>query len=449
MSPSGIYPKGSLPGVRELAQLIGSEHVLDARRLSDASESRGISGTPRALVRPGSAAEVAAVLAWCYAHDVALVPRGGATGFSGGAVPRSDAEIVLELARLDRVRSFEPGLWRINVEAGLRTAQVARLARESGLFVPPDPGAAEQSQIGGNIATNAGGPHAFKYGVTSRWVSGIEAALAPGELVRFGGPLTKDVAGYDLRALLCGSEGTLGIITAAWLRLLPAPAEREVRVAFYADARQGGEAVMALLASGAQPAALDFLDGGALHAARSGFPGEIPPGAGFALLCETDAPGVDVAEPLAQRALRVAEVDARRLWRWRDGVSIAVSAVRGGKLSEDISVPVERLAEAVEATVEIGRRHGLDACSWGHAGDGNLHSTFMLERAQAVRAGDAARELFELAASLGGSVSGEHGMGQVKQPLHLDAGARAAHARIKLALDPKNLLNPGKKRFSA
>ena len=161
------------------------------------------------------------MLAWCYAHDVSVVPRGGGTGYAGGAVP--DGGVVLALERLNRVRSFDPLLWRIQVEAGVTTGDVRRLARENGLLFPPDPGAAEQSQIGGNIATNAGGPHAFKYGVTGEWVTGLEAAVPPGELVTVGGATRKDVAGYDLRSLLIGSEGTLGIVTAAWLRLVPAP----------------------------------------------------------------------------------------------------------------------------------------------------------------------------------------------------------------------------------
>ena len=162
------------------------------------------------------------MLAWCYEHDVPLTPRGGGSGFAGGAVP-VDGGVVLALDRLDRVRAFEPLLWRAHVEAGVRTKRVQQLARESGLLFPPDPGAPEQSQIGGNVATNAGGPHAFKYGVTGRWVTGLEAVVPPGEVIAVGGPIRKDVAGYDLKSLLIGSEGTLGIVTAAWLRLIPAP----------------------------------------------------------------------------------------------------------------------------------------------------------------------------------------------------------------------------------
>ncbi len=429
-----------------LVKIVGPENVREGVGVADASSSRGVEGRAEVLVRPGSAGEVAAVVAWCYANETPVVPLGGATGFSGGAVPLGPA-CVISLERLDRVRSFEPQLWRMNVEAGVRTAHVARLARENGLLYPPDPGAAEQSQIGGNVATNAGGPHAFKYGTTGAWVTGLEAVLAPGELVTVGGPVRKDVAGYDLRSLLVGSEGTLGIVTAVWLRLIPAPAARHVLRARYADAEQGCAAILRVLECGAQPAALEFLDAGA-HAHAGG--------SGFVVIAEADGSAEEAAaqrellrEALGADTEEVA--DRAALWRWRDGVSIAVTAARGGKLSEDICVPVERLAQAIEETVAIGARHGLEACSWGHAGDGNLHSTFLLDPGDAqqlARAEAAARDLFSLAVALGGTVSGEHGVGAVKRgalSLQWAPAAVAAHEAIKRALDPRGLLNPGKK----
>ncbi|MCW2970268.1 MAG: FAD-binding protein, partial [Solirubrobacterales bacterium] len=210
----------------ELSRLVGAEHVLDAPAASpynqDAARRRDVEGRADAVVLPGSAAEVAAVVAWCYEHDVPIVPRGGGTGLAGGAVA-THGGVVCSLERLRRVRELEPALWRMLPEAGVSTRNVQRLARENGLFFGPDPGASEQSQIGGNVATNAGGPHALKYGVTGAWVAGLEAVLAPGELVELGGWSAKDVAGYDIKSLLIGSEGTLGVITAVRLRLLPAP----------------------------------------------------------------------------------------------------------------------------------------------------------------------------------------------------------------------------------
>src|SRR5436190_9957463 len=257
-----------------LARAVG-DHVLAANPrayLRDATETQGLVGRADAVALPATTDEVAAVVRWCYANGVPVVPRGGGTGFAGGAVP-VDGGVVVGLERMTRVRAFEPLRWRVHVDAGMPTAALRRLVRESGLVFPPDPGAAESSQIGGNIATNAGGPHAFKYGVTGAWVTGLEAVVPPGDVVRVGGAVRKDVAGYDLLHLLVGSEGTLGIVTAAWLRLLPAPEAALPVGAFYADSAAGCDALERVLGNGLTVAALEFLDAATLELAGSAFPG--------------------------------------------------------------------------------------------------------------------------------------------------------------------------------
>ncbi len=448
---------------RELVTLLGAAAVLPGSTreyLSDATESRNVRGRADAVALPADPAGVAQVVRWCYDHDVAVVPRGGGTGFTGGAVP--DGGVVLGLERMRAVRSLEPGLWRAAVDAGLPTAVLRRRARESGLLFGPDPGAAEQSQIGGNIATNAGGPHAFKYGVTGAWVTGLEVVLAPGELVSIGGPVRKDVAGYDLKSLLIGSEGTLGVVTGAWLKLTPAPEAAYPVAAFHDSIESGCAAVRSVFASGLVAAALEYLDEGSVRAAAGAFPGDAPAGAKFLVIAEADGSAeeagrvrAELLEVLGEGSVAVhAPTEPRAvadLWRWRDGVSIAVTAQRGGKVSEDIVVPVDRLAEAIGGTLEIGARHGLEACSWGHAGDGNLHSTFLIDPAEpeeVERAEHAAEELFALAGRLGGSVSGEHGVGLVKRGAlarQWEPAAIAMHEAVKRTFDPKGLLNPGKK----
>jgi FAD/FMN-containing dehydrogenase len=298
--------------------------------------------------------------------------------------------------------------------------------------------------------------------VTGAWVSGLEAVVPPGRLVTVGGPVRKDVSTYDLRGLLVGSEGTLGIVTAAWLKLLPAPEAALPVAAFYGGADAGCNAIERVVGSGIRAAALEFLDAGTLAAAGASFPAPVPTGAAFLVVAEADgtvaeaaAVRDELAAALAEDALALHEPAAgaavAALWRWRDGVSIAVTAQRGGKVSEDIVVPLERLREAIAGTTEIGARHDLAAVSWGHAGDGNLHSTFLVARddeAGLERAEAAAGELFELALALGGSISGEHGLGYVKRA-HLarqcDAGTLELLRSIKRAFDPKGLLNPGKK----
>jgi glycolate oxidase subunit GlcD len=447
----------------DLRALLGRDRVEppSAAYLADAGEWRGLRGHADAVVFPESTEDVSSVLAWCSRHAVAVTPRGGGTGLAGGAVPL-DGGVVVALERMTAVRSFDPALWRIQLEAGVRTAQLHRLARENGLMFAPDPGAAEQSQIGGNIATNAGGPHAFKYGATRAWVSGLEAVLADGSLIELGGAIRKDVAGYDLIGLLCGSEGTLAVITAAWLKLAPAPEVVLPVVAIYPDTASGCAAISAVIGSGLRVAALDYLDAGSIAATAAGYPGELPAGAGFMVILEADG-GRDEAEllrdeareALAENAIACHAPASRRaidaLWSWRHGAGLQIGAERGGKVSEDIVVPVEHLAAAVEATVAIGERHRLTALSWGHAGDGNLHSTFVIDPSNAEeleRAEDAAEELFELAVGFGGSVSGEHGLGWVKRgqlQRQWSEPALALHEGVKRVFDAGNLLNPGKK----
>jgi FAD/FMN-containing dehydrogenase len=422
----------------DLSAIVGADNVeapAPARYLHDATLQRGLRGYAAAVVRPGDAEEVARVVAWCYEHGVPVVPRGGGSGLAGGAVPFDDAAVVLSLERLRAVRSFEPGLWRMNVEAGLSTAHVQRLARENGLWFPPDPGAAEQSQIGGNAATNAGGPHAFKHGQTGAWVTGIEAVLAPGELMQFGGPVRKDVAGYDVKDLLIGSEGTLGVITALWLRLIPAPEHApKVVAAFFESVKSGCNALIEVLASGLQPEAIEFLDQTSFEAARATYPGTAPTEPMPLLLLFEMHDGTEELGQLLKGEL----LESRAIWAWRDTVHGAVTSLKGGKLSEDVAVPVERLADALERLPQIGAKYGLETCAWGHAGDGNLHATFLVTTPEPAEA--AAQDVFDMAVELGGTITGEHGVGWLKR-----GRASVVDRRIKDAFDPKNLFNPGKK----
>jgi glycolate oxidase subunit GlcD len=423
---------------------------------------RGVQGTADAVVLPSTTEEVAAVMRWCYEHDVPLTARGGGTGLAGGAIP-VDGGVVLGFERLNRVRRFDPLLWRMHVEAGVTTADVQRLARESGLRFPPDPGAAEISQIGGNIACNAGGPHAFKYGVTGHWVTGIEAVVPPGEIVRVGGPVRKDVAGYDVRDLLVGSEGTLGLVTAAWLRLVPAPELELPVIGLYRDADAGVSAIERVLGSGVVPAAIEYMDGVTLSFSGDAYPFGVPDGAAFMVITEADGAASEarrvageLQEALAEDAVAVHAPedpsDVAELWRWRGGVAFAILAQRGGAFSEDIAVPLDRLRDVAHETLAIGERHGVVALSFGHAGDGNIHSTFLFapdDEDEARRADAACHDLFDLALRLDGTVTGEHGIGWLKRgqlERQLGAVGYDLHLRIKNAFDPKGLLNPGKKR---
>ena len=449
--------------IAALTDVLPREAVVEpeGRYLADLM-GRGVRGTADAVVFPSTAEEVAAVMRFCYEHDVPLTPRGGGTGLAGGAIP-IEGGVVLAFERLNKVRQFDPLLWRMHVEAGVTTADVQRLARESGLRFPPDPGAAELSQIGGNIACNAGGPHAFKYGVTGQWVTGIEAVVPPGEIVTVGGPIRKDVAGYDLRSLLVGSEGTLGLVTAAWLRLIPAPQLELPVIGLYRDAEAGISAIERVLASGVVPAAVEYVDEVLLSYAGATYPFRLDAGASFMVITEADGArdearrvADELRDALAEDAVAVhaptEPSDVAELWRWRGGVAFAILAQRGGAYSEDIAVPLDRLRDVARETLEIGARHGVPSLSFGHAGDGNIHSTFLFtpdDLDEEQRADEACQELFDLALRLGGTVTGEHGIGWLKRGQlepQLGPVGYDLHTRLKHAFDPKNLLNPGKKR---
>src|SRR3954464_6441556 len=441
----------------DLASVVSRESLVEpqGRYLADLM-GRGVHGTADAAVLPSSGGEVAAVMRWCYDNDVPLTARGGGTGLAGGAIP-VEGGVVIGFERLNKIRQFDPLLWRMHVEAGVTTADVRRIARENGLRFPPDPGAGEISQIGGNIACNAGGPHAFKYGVTANWVTGLEAVVAPGEVISVGGPIRKDVAGYDLRSLLIGSEGTLGIVTAAWLKLTPAPELELPVVGFFDSSRAGIAGIERILAWGVVPAAIEYLDGVTLSFAGGSFPFGMAAGAAFMVVTEADG-AADEARRVRRELIAALEEDAlavhapedptdvAELWRWRSGVAFAIIAQRGGAYSEDIAVPLDRLDEVAEETLAIGRRHDVIALSFGHAGDGNIHSTFLFSHDdpdEERRADAACHELFDLAIRLGGSVSGEHGVGWLKRgQIERQWGpvAYELHSRIKQAFDPKGLL---------
>jgi glycolate oxidase subunit GlcD len=446
-----------------LASVVAPESLVEpqGRYLADLM-GRGVQGTADAVVLPSSVEEVAAVMRWCYENDVALTARGGGTGLAGGAIP-VEGGVVIGFERLNRVRQFDPLLWRMHVEAGVTTGDVQRLARESGLRFPPDPGAAEISQVGGNIACNAGGPHAFKYGVTGQWVTGIEAVVPPGEIVRFGGPVRKDVASYDVKSLLVGSEGTLGLVTAAWLRLIPAPELELPVIGLYRDADAGVSAIERVLGSGIVPAAIEYLDAVTLGYSGDAYPFGMPEGGAFMVITEADGSSAEarrvaaeLCEALAEDAVAVHAPEdpseVAELWRWRSGVAFAILAQRGGAYSEDIAVPLDRLRDVAVETVEIGARHDVPALSFGHAGDGNIHSTFLFtpgDTEEEQRADAACHDLFELALRLGGTVTGEHGIGWLKRGQlepQLGPAAYDLHMRLKQAFDPKGLLNPGKKQ---
>ncbi len=450
---------------RELERIVGPGQVLaDPAQLVTYSYD-ATPGAPRcppeAVLLPGSSAEVAAIIRLAAARGTPIVARGAGTGMTGGARPIHGGWVV-STQRLDRILRIDLDNLQAVVQPGVVTEHLQEAVAAHGLFYPVDPQSLETCTLGGNLAENAGGPRAVKYGVTRQYALACEAALADGELARFGARTLKSVAGYDMLSLLVGSEGTLGVITEASLRLLPQPAARGTLLAAFGSLEAAAAAVGATLRAGVVPAAIEFVDHFALRAVGATAELALGEGVQAVLVVEVDGPAPEVARQAeavravmraagADRvALAASPEEAARLWRVRRQVGPALAHIAPHKLNEDIVVPIARLPEAVAGVHRIAREARVACACFGHAGDGNIHVNFLVHPEDAeelARAGDAVRATFELAVALGGSISGEHGIGTAKQPfLGLELGPRALGAMraVKAALDPQNILNPGK-----
>jgi glycolate oxidase len=425
----------------------------------DAFGASGERHVPDAVVFPATTDEVSGVVQVCAHHRVAVVPRGAGTGYAGGSIPLGGG-VVLNLCRLSSVLGMEREAMRMKVEAGVVTADVHRRASAVGLYYPPDPGSSTTSTIGGNVACNAGGPHALRYGVTADHVAGATAVLADGRVVRLG---EGGDGGTDLLRLLVGSEGTLGVVTEVILRLIPAPPARSTVAAAFADMDAAAAAVASIAEAHLVPAALEFLDEAALDAVRGTGVAAYAPRAGALLLVEVEGDAATVAAE--SDAIRTAidsagavavetatdEATAHRLWAARKAISAAVARVMIGKVNEDVVVPRDRCAELVAAIGRIGQEQRVPVVNFGHLGDGNIHATFLIDPRRPgdrARADAAAENLFEVVLAMGGSLTGEHGIGYTKLAYlerQIGEGSIALMHRLKSALDPQGILNPGKK----
>jgi glycolate oxidase len=424
-------------------------------------DATGLSFQPEAVAWPTEAAQVAEVLRLASAEGFPVVARGAGSGLSGGALPVQGG-LVLAMSRMNRILELDKRDMLAVVEPGVVCGHLQREARRHGLFYPPDPASLSFCTLGGNVAENAGGARAVKYGVTRDYVLGLEAALPTGELISCGVRTLKGVVGYDLTRLLVGSEGTLAVITKIVLRLIPLPASKRTLLAKFRLVEEAAAAAGAIRGRGVLPATIEYMDRTAIACAEDYLKIGLPLDIDALLLIDCDGRPAAVAEDieLVRRACLEAgaiscevaegEAAADRLWQARRAVSPAVFRLGPNKTSEDIVVPCSRLAEMVRAVERIGREHDLAVLSYGHAGDGNLHVNFIVDRKDAAvmaRADRAVRALFEETLRLGGTISGEHGVGLTKAPyvaMELSEAERSLMRRIKQAFDPRGILNPGK-----
>ncbi len=423
-------------------------------------ESEAIPAQPAAVLRARSTAEVSAVLAVAHRYGVPVTPRAGGTGRTGGATTVVDGGWVLSLERFDRVVDVAPDDAVVVVEPGVVTGQLHALLESQGLFLGPDPNSLGSCTIGGNVATNAGGPRAVKYGVTRDWVRGLEVVLADGTVLQLGGRTHKGVTGYDLKSLVVGSEGTLAVVTRATLRVAPRPQAVRTAVAFFDHEERVAPALRECGRARLGPRCMELLDAHTLEVLRESGSVPVPPPARALLLIELDGEQ-DVVDGELERlggALDAAgaletlvakhEADRERLWSVRRDMSRALRRRARHKLSEDVVVPRSKLGALLSRCRGIGERHGVRMPAYGHAGDGNLHVNFLWDTPdERPRVDTAIEDLFRAVLALGGTLSGEHGVGVLKAPylpLEQPPALIDLQQRIKAQLDPRGILNPGK-----
>ena len=454
--------------VEKFRAIVGHEHVLtsDLDRFGYSYDSSFVpllpANKPEVVVRPIKTAEVSAIMALANEHSIPVTPRGAASGRTGGSVPLAGG-IALCLDRMNRIIELDEANMMITTEPGIRTIDLYNYCADKGLFYPPDPASWKFSTIGGNVAENAGGMRAVKYGVTNNYVMGLEVVLADGTVINTGGKAIKNVTGYNLTGLFTGSEGTLGIITKILLRLIPMPKTRNTLQLMFPSLDDACATIHKMLQQNVVPAAAEIMDKTSIQAVARHRKMDIDPAIEACVVVEIDGDSeADLtrqAEAIAEiaRGFKVTEVriaatpqEAEDIWAIRRGLSSAVGAMAPTRLGEDISVPRNAFPEVVRKIRGIAEKYKLIIAVYGHAGDGNLHPSVLCDlsnKEEAERVHQAVDEIFAAALAAGGTLSGEHGIGITKKAYITQAlGESGVNTlkTVKQALDPKGILNPGK-----
>jgi len=452
----------------KIRKIVGPENVIDSA-IDCFGYSYDSSFTPMSrenipdlVVRPFNTEEVSAVMTIANEHCIPVTPRGTASGRTGGSIPIKGG-ISLSLERMKKIIELDEGNMMITVEAGVRTFDVYNFCAEKGLFFPPDPASWKYSTIGGNVGENAGGMRAFKYGVTSNYVMGLEVVKADGAVINTGGKAIKNVTGYNLTQLFTGSEGTLGVITKVLLRLIPMPKVRNTMQLMFPTLASACNTIHRMLMSGVVPASAELMDKISLQAVGKHRNLAINSVIEACVILEIDGESNAELEKQAKqietiaRELNVSEVriassqqEAEEIWAIRRGLSSAIGAMAPNRFGEDISVPRNAFPEAVHRIQKISEKYNLTIAVYGHAGDGNVHPSVLCDlskRGEEEKVHQAINEIFDVALALGGTLSGEHGIGITKRPYITKALGESGVNTLKIvkqALDPKGILNPGK-----
>ena len=448
---------------KKLMKIVGKENVLSDL---DGRKCYGYDATnrlypPDLVAFPRETKEISEILKLANEMKFPVVPRGAGTGFSGGSLPVQGG-VVLSLENMNRILEIDERDLVAVLEPGVITSDFQKAAAKKGLFFPPDPASQDFCTMGGNAAENAGGMRALKYGVTREYVLGLEVVLPSGEIVHTGGRTVKNVVGYDLTRLFVSSEGTLGVITKITLKLIPLPQARGTIQAFFHTVEDAAAAVSGVFGARILPSAMEFVDRKTLDCVTQAQGLEFPSETEAMLLIEVDGPKSSIGEQCigvenALQAHRPIEVrigrdpaEADSLWALRRAISPSLARIKPHRLNEDVVIPRGRLPEAIRQVKEISKKHNLPMTAFGHAGDGNLHLNVLYDRTdldESERAEKAAEALMHMAVGLGGSLSGEHGIGITKasfMPLEVEDSAMTLMKNIKTLLDPNDIMNPGK-----
>ncbi|MBO8156855.1 MAG: FAD-binding protein [Bacillaceae bacterium] len=416
---------------------------------------------PELVVQPQTKEEISEIMKLANKYHFPVYPRGSATSLSGGPLP-VEGGVVLDLSQMKKKLIIDKENLLAIVSPGVITGDIHRKAEEAGLFYPPDPSSSQVSTIGGNLLENSSGPKGLKYGTTKEYVIGLEVVTPTGEIIRTGGKTVKNVTGYDLTRLIVGSEGTLGIVTEAILRLIPKPKARKTLMATFPKLTDSGYAITNILSAGILPAAMELMDQACIRAVEHFHPLGLPIDAEAVIIIEVDGHPLAVDEEIKMcqeicsragaTSVRVARDEKERdeIWKARKMVSPAITKMGPTKISEDATVPRSQIPAMMERLQEIKEKYQLNLVVFGHAGDGNLHPNIITDKRnkeEMKRVEDAVGEIFESAVELGGTLSGEHGIGILKAPymeMELGKAGMMFMKKIKEAWDPNNILNPGK-----
>jgi glycolate oxidase len=448
---------------REIRDIVGEDSYLDSPEdlRNYAYDAYVPEFIPDVVVLPSSTSQVQSVVEVARREGIPVTPRGAGTNISGGAVPRRGG-LVMCLTRMNRILEIDPRDRLAVVEPGVINADFQREVRALGMFYPPDPASMNVCTLGGNVAENAGGPLGVKYGVTRDYLLGLEVVLPSGRTMRTGGRTMKNVTGYDLTSLMCGSEGTLGVITQITVRLLPIPGSRRSIQAAFSDLEAAGQAVADIMAAGILPAALELMDSRVINIIEQARSIGLPTEAEGLLLIMVDGTDSTVREDVKRiegflRAQGAYEIrhsqsveEEDELWEARRSAFGVMASARPNCIVEDVTVPISRLPSMVRSILSIAHRHEVTIGVLAHAGDGNMHPLILTDRRDEDEWGRvelAIDEIFKKALELGGTLSGEHGIGLAKNrylDLALDQEAIKVMNSIKGLLDPKDIMNPGK-----